>query len=108
MQNVITELGSKLPEKVPNPKRVAAGKRNWLKRRGFSDEGREKLRLAALANEPWRHSTGPRTPAGKAKAVLNCKKRQNGLVSLRELKADLRSLRAMIREMQESRRSVGL
>lgn len=108
MRNATTELGSKSPDKAPNPKRVAAGKRNWLKRRGLSAEGREKLRLAALRNEPWQHSTGTRTPAGKATAVINGKKRQDGLVSLRELKADMRVLRAMLRDMKESQQSVGL
>ena len=107
MQSANTEPGSKPAAAAPNPKRVAAGKRNWLKRRGLSPEGREKLRLAALRTEPWQHSTGPKTALGKAKAAANGKQRQAGLVSMRELKADLRSLRALLKEMKESRDAVG-
>ncbi|MCE9560524.1 MAG: hypothetical protein K8U57_00585 [Planctomycetes bacterium] len=61
MRNATTELGSKPPTHVPNPKRVAAGKRNWLKRRGFSAEGREKLRFAALCIRPG-HEPLPARP----------------------------------------------
>lgn len=105
MRSANTELGSK-PIAVPNPKRAAAGKLNWLKRRGLSPEGRERLRLAALRAKPWQHSTGPKTAIGKAKAAANGKTRQRGLVSLRELKADLRLLRALLHEMREARCSV--
>ncbi len=107
MRSANTELGSK-PVVIPNPKRVAAGKRNWLRRRGLSPEGRENLRSAALRTKPWQHSTGPKTPAGKAKAAANGRKRQSGLVSVRELKADLRSLRSLFKEMKASRDSVGV
>ena len=31
----------------PNPKRVVAGRRNWLLRKGFTPQGRERLRRAA-------------------------------------------------------------
>ena len=106
MQNANTELGSK-PLVVPNPKRVAAGRLNWIKRRGLSPDGRERLRLAALRTKPWRHSTGPKTSIGKAKAAANGRKRQCGLVSLRELKADLCALRALLRDMRETQSAVG-
>ena len=105
MRNADTELGSK-PVAAPNPKRVAAGRLNWLKRRGLSPVGREKLRRAALQNRPWLYASGPRTPEGKAVASANGKKRQLGLVSLRELKADLRELRALLREMRQTRCSL--
>lgn len=104
MRNATTELGSK-PPAVPNPKRVAAGRLNRAKRKGLTDEGRERLRRAAHAHKPWLSSTGPRTLAGKATAAANGKKRQLGLLSVREMKADLRKLRAMLRDMAESRPS---
>jgi hypothetical protein len=104
MQNVNTEVANK---PAPNPKRVAAGKLNWAKRKGLTPEGRERLRRAAQINQPWLFSTGPRTNAGKATAAANGKKRQLGLLSARELKADLRQLRIMVKDMAEARRSIG-
>lgn len=105
MPNANTELGSN-PPAIPNPKRVAAGRLNWAKRKGLTDEGRERLRRAAHANKPWLLSTGPRTPAGKAMAAANGKKRQKGLLIVRELKADLKQLRAVLSDMSAARRSV--
>ncbi|MGP1345555.1 MAG: hypothetical protein ACTS3F_02650 [Phycisphaerales bacterium] len=37
----------------------------------LSEAGRARLRAAALRNEPWRHSTGPRTPEGKRRCSQN-------------------------------------
>jgi hypothetical protein len=74
---------------VPNPRRVAAGRRNVAKRRGLTPEGRARLRAAALANRPWRHSTGPRTARGRMQSVLNGKRRQKGPLSVRELRAEV-------------------
>lgn len=105
MPNANSELASK-PLAIPNPKRVAAGRLNRAKRKGLTPEGRERLRRAAHANKPWLFSTGPRTRAGKATAAANGKKRQLGLLSIRELKADLRKLRAVSASMADARRSV--
>ncbi len=88
---------------MPNPRRVAAGRRNRLKRRGLTEEGRAKLRQSALANQPWAHSTGPRTPEGKARTARNGKLRQKGVVSLRELRRELTQLNQMIRAMADVR-----
>ena len=104
MQNANTEVASK---PAPNPKRVAAGKLNWAKRKGLTADGRERLRRAAQINHPWRFATGPRTNEGKAIAAANGKRRQLGLLSTRELKADLRALRTMLKDMTETRRSAG-
>jgi hypothetical protein len=57
----------------PNPRRVAAGRLNRQKRKGFTPEGRERLHRAALENRPWLHATGPRTQQGKARAAANGK-----------------------------------
>jgi hypothetical protein len=62
----------------PSPRRVAAGKMNWARRGPLSAAGRERLRQAALRNKPWEYSTGPRTPAGRAKSAKNGKCRQRG------------------------------
>ncbi len=91
----------------PNPRRVAAGKLNRAKRQGLTPEGRERLRQAALKNQPWRLSTGPRTPEGKAKAALNSCEQQLGPLSVRAIKRGLTDLQALAQEMREGRRVAG-
>ena len=88
----------------PNPRRVAAGRRNRAKSQGVTPEGRERLREAALRNRPWLHSTGPRTPEGKAKVAANGKARQKGPRSARQIRAELGEMRGLLREMRETRR----
>jgi hypothetical protein len=89
------------PVTTPNPKRVAAGRQNQKKWR-LTTEGRDRLRQAALKNKPWRFSTGPRTPEGKAQVVLNGKKRQLGPLSVCEIRAELAGLRDLVQEMRQS------
>jgi hypothetical protein len=88
---------------LPNPRRVAAGKRNRAKRGGLTPGGRKRLQLAALLHEPWLHSTGPRTAEGKARVALNGKKRQVGSQSVREIRAELADLQSLLGEMKERR-----
>ncbi len=88
---------------VPNPKRVAAGRRNRRKWKGLTPEGRQRLREAAHRNRPWEHTTGPRTPEGKAKVALNGKKRQTGAVSRRELRNELCDIHVLLAGMAASR-----
>ena len=52
-------------------RQIEANRRNWAKWKGLTAEGRERLRQTALRNEPWRFSTGPRTPEGKARSRAN-------------------------------------
>src|SRR5579871_3935548 len=99
MQNAGAKVGSNAgaaardAASVPNPRRVAAGKRNRAKRKGLTAKGRERLRQAALQNQPWRFSTGPRTPAGKARVAAGARARKKGPLSVRELRAELANLR---------------
>lgn len=86
-----------------NTKRVAAGRLNRMKRKGLTPEGRERLRQVALRNQPWRFSTGPRTPEGKARSALNPKKQQKGPISVRQLRVQLADLRGLVEEMQGGR-----
>jgi hypothetical protein len=88
---------------TPNPRRVAAGRLNRQKRRGLTPAGRERLRQSALANRPWEHATGPRTPADKAQASRNGKVRQKGKQSVREVKALLGGLDALLGAMAAAR-----
>lgn len=89
---------------APNPLRVAIGRLNRMKRKGLTPEGRERLRQAALRNQAWRFSTGPRTPEGKAKVALNGKAQQQGPLSIRQIRAQLADLRLLAQEMEGSRR----
>ena len=97
------------PESLPakDPRRVLVGRLNRMKRKGLTPQGREKLRQTALLHQPWRFSTGPRTPAGKAQAALNGKRRQLGVRSVREIKADLADVRSLLREMRDGRTLTG-
>lgn len=79
-----------------NRRRVLAGRENRKKRGPLSAESRERLRAAALRNQPWRQSTGPRTPEGKVRAAKNGKARQVGPRSVREIRADLADLFRLI------------
>ena len=92
---------------TPNQRRVAAGRLNRAKRGPLTDAGREKLRQAALRDRPWEHSTGPRTPAGRAQSVLNGKRRQRGPQSLRQVRAALKEIRELIRQMRQARALAG-
>lgn len=91
------------PNHVPNPKRVAAGKLNWLKRKGVTDAGREKQRRVALEHEPWKHSTGPRSPKGKAQSVINGKVRQKGNLSTSERQDKVAEVNKLAKEMKSTR-----
>ena len=73
----------------PNPNRAAAGRLNARKRVGFTEEGLERVRAAALVTRPWRHSTGPKTVEGKARSSENGRGRQVGERSKRELQQEM-------------------
>jgi hypothetical protein len=88
---------------APNPRRVLAGRRNRALRKGLTPQGRERLRLAALQHQPWRFSTGPRGDEGKARAAQNGRWRQQGPVSLRQVRAGLAELRGLLEEMRSCR-----
>jgi hypothetical protein len=90
----------------PNPRRVAAGRLNRLKRRGLTPAGRERLRLLALAGRPWEQATGPRTPQGKARSALNGKARQQGGRSVREVRALFGGLGGLLHDLAAGRRLV--
>lgn len=91
------------PPPSPNPKRVAAGRRNQQRRGKLTPAGRLTLRLTALRNRPWRYSTGPRTAKGKAQAIQNGKRRQLGPYSYRETRGIIASITAILHEMREAR-----
>jgi hypothetical protein len=92
----------------PNLWRVMADRENRKKRGPLTPQGRLRLRQAALENRPWRFSTGPRSPEGKARVALNGRTTQKGPVSVRQLRAQLAELRVLIREMREGRELAGV
>jgi hypothetical protein len=104
LQSTLVPQGS--PVETPNIRRVEAGRRNVQKRQGFTEEGLARLRAAALAHQPWRFSTGPRSLEGKARAASNGRIRQKGERSVRELKAALGDYRALALRMTVGRRLV--
>ena len=93
------------PDAAPSQRLIEANRRNWRKRKGLSPAGREKLRQTALKHRPWRFSTGPRTPEGKAKVALAARKRKKGAKSVRELRTELGELNALLAGMAASRRA---
>lgn len=91
---------------TPNPRRVLAGKLNFRKRRGLTEEGRLRLQEATRFHEPWLDSTGPRSVEGKAKVALNGRKTKRGYTGVREVQREISAVRAMICEMQVARAEV--
>jgi hypothetical protein len=89
---------------TPDPRRVEVGRRNRLKRKGLTAEGRKRLRQSALVHKPWQHSTGPKTAKGKARVAENGKRRQRGPLSFRELQRQLGYAERVIAQMVASRR----
>ena len=90
----------------PSPRRVAAGRRNRQQRGPLSPETRERLRQAALRNQPWRASTGPRTAAGKVKSAANGKRRQTSERSVREVRRSLAEFTTLAHGLSQARRVI--
>jgi hypothetical protein len=87
---------------VFNCEHVAADGRQ-RKRPALTPKGLQSLREAALRNKPWLHSTGPRTPEGKARSSQNGRYRQTDGMSRREREAELSEVHALLGEMAASR-----
>jgi hypothetical protein len=68
---------------------IAAEPPTESNRAKHTPEGRERLRLAAFATRPWRYSTGPKSPEGKARSAANGRSKQAGTRSMRDLKREL-------------------
>ena len=77
------------------------------RRRKHTPDGLARLRAAALANQPWRFSTGPRTPEGKAKVAENGRKHRKGPISVRERRRQVAAIRRSLEVLAELRRQLG-
>lgn len=95
------------PHETPNPQRVAAGRISRLKRKGFTPEGLDRLRQAALANQPWLYSTGPRTPEGKAKVAMNVVATQRKGTVAGRLRRELKESNHLLSGLASCRRLAG-
>ncbi|WP_146602802.1 hypothetical protein [Novipirellula aureliae] len=69
----------------------------------MSEEGRERLRQAALANKPWLRATGPRTPEGKERSAANSQRQKKGAKSVRERRAAIADINALLMTLRECR-----
>ena len=87
---------------ISNPKRVLAGRINRMKRGPLPLESIYRMRDAINKNKPWKRSTGPRTPAGKAIVARNGRVRQINLRSIREIRADICGIMCMIEANRRS------
>jgi len=81
---------------LPSPRRSEVAKRNRAKRRGITEEGRQRLRESALAHKPWEHSSGPKTPWGKYYSAWNGKVLQKGEYSVREARAEIKAYKKLM------------
>jgi len=93
-----------MQENQPNPHRVAAGRRNRMLRGPLTAEGQARLQAAAMQNQPWRHSTGPRTAEGKTRSANNGRYAQKSDKSQRQVRAGIADVSQMIREMFDCRK----
>jgi hypothetical protein len=59
-----------------------------------------------LKNRPWESATGPRTPAGKAKAAQNGRWNQTSEESVREAHRTVSELGDFIDQMEDLRASI--
>ncbi len=88
-----------------NPKRVAAGRLNYQKRRGLSAKGRERIRQAAIAHRPSQFSTGPKTAVGKARCSVNLRSRKIFTLDPSTLAA-LTAVQTFLTDMAAHRREI--
>ena len=108
MVTTMTNASTVIEPAAKSPRRVAAGRINGLKRRPWTPEDRAQQRQIALANRPWEHSTGPRTPAGKLRSGYNGRKHQPRPDSLRQVRAGVMDVNSMISGLADLRRALGV
>src|ERR1700722_15045693 len=89
----------KTTTKAKSPARVLAGKRNRRLRRPITDAGRRRRSEAARRNRAWEKSSGPKTAAGKVAAARNGRARMNGDLSVRDGRAAIARIKAMIAQL---------
>ena len=81
---------------ISGSKRSEVAKGNLAKRKGLTEAGRQRLRESARRNQPWKHSTGPKTEQGRLQSVRNGKVRQKGNVSVREAREEIKAYKKLM------------
>ena len=94
------EIQPTVGPRVKNPRRVAAGRINHAKRRGFTPAGLERLREAAHRVRPWERATGPVTEEGKSRSAQNSHSKRRAVREFVKLREEIRSLMAPAVEMR--------
>ena len=89
-----------------NAKRVQAGRLNQQKSHGLTTQGRDKLRTAIQLRRPWLHSTGPVTPAGKARSRENGSLTRRGDKGGRAMRREMAAVADLINQTQNLREQV--
>jgi hypothetical protein len=64
-----------------------------------------RLRKAALRNKPWLHSTGPKTPEGKARSSQNGRYLQTDAMSRRGLQNELCEIHVLLAGLAATRQA---
>ena len=77
-----------------------------MKRAGLTPAGAEKLRQSAIRCQPWRFSTGPRTPEGKAKVARLLIARSRLSPQARQLRQDLEDVKKQAAALAACRREL--
>jgi len=70
----------------------------------LTEEGRQRLREAALRHQPWKRSTGPVSADGKATVALNGRQHRANPQSRRQLRAGLAGITGLVQQMAQLRR----
>jgi hypothetical protein len=94
------------PTSSSRQKPMTAPKPSPSKPDRLTPEGRAKLRATALRSRLWEHSTGPRTPEGKARSAANGRRTQKGPLSVRQMRAMAREAKELVQAMEAARRTL--
>ena len=97
------QTGAPTTTSKKNAKRVEAGRLNQQKSQGLTKQGRDKLRTAIQLVKPWLRSTGPVTPAGKARSKQNGCLTKRGDNGGRALRREMAAVASLIDESQDLR-----
>ncbi len=89
-----------------DPPGIRVGRLNRRKWQGFTSEGLQRLRDAALRHRPWEHSTGPRTAEGKRRSSQNGRYRQTNALSRREIQREREDVDKCLTELFELRKLI--
>ena len=100
------QIGTPATTPKKNTRRVEAGRLNRQKSHGLTALGHDKLRTTIRLNKPWLRSTGPVTPAGKARSSQNGCLTRRGNQGGRALRREMAVVASLIDESHDIRMRV--